>query len=229
MTNSHPCITIKVSLRFFMQNCECRLPYKMDTWRFWTPKSIFKVLLKELERPLSGVHNLTQWTTTKTPITQVSAMQPPSSNTPLIGTYFSCIMVKSKVLREKIILISKVMVACSVVCTVFILNFHERTVDTHEVSTRNLKNHMKTRQSVFLWFFWMISDKNYLPTQMSHWVECIFLHWLPWLLIFHFILTLCIFLVFLSNIGKYWVPTQMPQWVECIFLQWLPWLLRFLI
>jgi len=48
----------------------------------------------------------------------VSAMQPPSSNTPLIGTYFSCIMV---------------MVACSVVCTVFILNFHERTVDTHEM------------------------------------------------------------------------------------------------
>ena len=28
---------------------------------------------------------------------------------------------------------TKVMVACSVVCTVFILNFHERTVDTHEV------------------------------------------------------------------------------------------------
>ena len=25
------------------------------------------------------------------------------------------------------------MVACSVVCTVFILNFHERTVDTHEL------------------------------------------------------------------------------------------------
>ena len=36
------------------------------------------------------------------------------------------------------------MVACSVVCTVFILNFHERTVDTHEVGVRNLKNHMKT-------------------------------------------------------------------------------------
>ena len=38
----------------------------------------------------------------------------------------------------------QVMVACSVVCTVFILNFHERTVDTHEVGVRNLKNHMKT-------------------------------------------------------------------------------------
>ena len=30
----------------------------------------------------------------------------------------------------------KVMVACSVVCTVFILNFHERTVDTHEVDMK---------------------------------------------------------------------------------------------
>ena len=45
----------------------------------------------------------------------------------------------------------KVMVACSVVCTVFILNFHERTVDTHEVSTRNLRNHMKTWHYVSLY------------------------------------------------------------------------------
>ena len=43
-------------------------------------------------------------------------MQPPSSDTPLIGTYFSCIML---------------MVACSVVCTVLILNYHERTGETH--------------------------------------------------------------------------------------------------
>ena len=42
-------------------------------------------------------------------------MQPPSSDTPLIGTYFSCIML---------------MVACSVVCTVLILNYHERTGET---------------------------------------------------------------------------------------------------
>ena len=57
----------------------------------------------------------------------------------------------------------KVMVACSVVCTVFILNFHERTVDTHEVSTRNLKNHMKTRQCVFLWSFWITFENIELP------------------------------------------------------------------
>ena len=43
-------------------------------------------------------------------------MQPPSSDTPLIGTYFSCIML---------------MVACSVVCTVLILNYHERSGETH--------------------------------------------------------------------------------------------------
>ena len=33
------------------------------------------------------------------------------------------------------------MVACSVVCTVFILNFHERTVDTHEVGHFELLKH----------------------------------------------------------------------------------------
>ena len=41
----------------------------------------------------------------------VSDMQPPSSETPLIGTYFSCIMI---------------MVASSVVCTIMILNYHHR-------------------------------------------------------------------------------------------------------
>ena len=46
----------------------------------------------------------------------VSAMMPPTSDTPLIGIYFSMIMA---------------MVACSVVCTVLILNYHKRTVDTH--------------------------------------------------------------------------------------------------
>ena len=45
-------------------------------------------------------------------------MMPPTSDTPLIGTYFSLIMV---------------MVACSVVCTVLILNYHKRTVDTHDM------------------------------------------------------------------------------------------------
>lgn len=41
----------------------------------------------------------------------VSDMQPPSSETPLIGTYFSCIMI---------------MVASSVVCTIMVLNYHHR-------------------------------------------------------------------------------------------------------
>ena len=59
-------------------------------------------------------------------------MQPPSSNTPLIGTYFSCIMVRRSQGRYRKRCL-QVMVACSVVCTVYILNFHERTVDTHEV------------------------------------------------------------------------------------------------
>ena len=48
----------------------------------------------------------------------VSDMQPPSSETPLIGTYFSCIMI---------------MVASSVVCTIMILNYHHRQADTHEM------------------------------------------------------------------------------------------------
>ena len=51
-------------------------------------------------------------------MTQVSAMMPPTSDTPLIGIYFSLIMV---------------MVACSVVCTVLILNYHKRTVDSHSM------------------------------------------------------------------------------------------------
>ena len=45
---------------------------------------------------------------------QVSAMMPPTSDTPLIGIYFSLIMV---------------MVACSVVCTVLILNYNKRTAE----------------------------------------------------------------------------------------------------
>ena len=43
-------------------------------------------------------------------------MQPPSSDTPLIGIYFSSIMM---------------MVACSVVCTILILNYHKRAAHTH--------------------------------------------------------------------------------------------------
>ena len=49
----------------------------------------------------------------------VSSMQPPSSETPLIGTYFSCIMI---------------MVASSVVCTIMILNYHHRLATTHTMS-----------------------------------------------------------------------------------------------
>ena len=41
----------------------------------------------------------------------VTEMVPPSSETPLIGTYFSCIMI---------------MVASSVVCTILVLNYHHR-------------------------------------------------------------------------------------------------------
>ena len=42
----------------------------------------------------------------------ISSMQPLSSETPLIGTYFSCMMI---------------MVASSVVCTILVLNYHHRT------------------------------------------------------------------------------------------------------
>ena len=48
----------------------------------------------------------------------VSDMQPPSSETPLIGTYFSCIMI---------------MVASSVVCTIMILNYHHRLASNHQM------------------------------------------------------------------------------------------------
>merc|ERR1719297_348931 len=48
--------------------------------------------------------------------TIVSDMLPVSNNTPLIGTYFNCIMF---------------MVASSVVTTIMILNYHHRQADTH--------------------------------------------------------------------------------------------------
>ena len=89
----------------------------------YPPSTFFQVIFGFQTPPDSG-EKLTLCITILMSLTffmnMVSAMQPPSSNTPLIGTYFSCIMV---------------MVACSVVCTVYILNFHERTVDTHEVGT----------------------------------------------------------------------------------------------
>ena len=48
----------------------------------------------------------------------VSDMMPPSSDTPLISTYFSCIMI---------------MVASSVVCTIMILNYHHRLASNHQM------------------------------------------------------------------------------------------------
>ena len=65
-------------------------------------------------------------------------MMPPTSDTPLIGTYFSLIMV---------------MVACSVVCTVLILNYHKRTVDTHDMPA--------WVETVFLtWLPWILRMEN---------------------------------------------------------------------
>ena len=46
----------------------------------------------------------------------VSDMMPPSSDTPLISTYFSCIMI---------------MVASSVTLTILILNFHKQQADSN--------------------------------------------------------------------------------------------------
>jgi len=50
--------------------------------------------------------------------TIVADMLPVSNNTPLIGTYFNCIMF---------------MVASSVVTTIMILNYHHRQADTHQM------------------------------------------------------------------------------------------------
>jgi len=50
--------------------------------------------------------------------TIVGEMLPVTNNTPLIGTYFNCIMF---------------MVAASVVTTIMVLNYHHRLVDTHEM------------------------------------------------------------------------------------------------
>jgi len=50
--------------------------------------------------------------------TIVGDMLPVTNNTPLIGTYFNCIMF---------------MVASSVVTTIMVLNYHHRMVDTHDM------------------------------------------------------------------------------------------------
>ena len=86
------CITILMSLTFFMNMVSKGIIDFPNMEYFKNIKHLFTTFI------------------------QVSAMQPPSSDTPLIGTYFSCIML---------------MVACSVVCTVLILNYHERTGETH--------------------------------------------------------------------------------------------------
>jgi hypothetical protein len=59
----------------------------------------------------------------------VSDMQPPSSNTPLVGTYFSCIMIMVGVMTPGPI--AWLQVASSVVCTIMILNYHYRLANTH--------------------------------------------------------------------------------------------------
>ena len=50
----------------------------------------------------------------------VSEIIPITSDSPLIGTYFNCIMF---------------MVASSVVTTIMILNYHHRQADTHTMPT----------------------------------------------------------------------------------------------
>ena len=67
-------------------------------------------------------------------------MQPPSSETPLIGTYFSCIMIMvgchvhlCKGHRFLYKLSSSIQVASSVVCTIMILNYHHRLANTHSM------------------------------------------------------------------------------------------------
>ncbi|XP_049830723.1 acetylcholine receptor subunit alpha-type acr-16-like isoform X3 [Schistocerca gregaria] len=52
-------------------------------------------------------------------LNMVAETMPPTSERPLIGTYFNCIMF---------------MVASSVVSTILILNYHHRNADTHEMS-----------------------------------------------------------------------------------------------
>ncbi|XP_073994249.1 neuronal acetylcholine receptor subunit alpha-7-like isoform X7 [Rhodnius prolixus] len=52
-------------------------------------------------------------------LNMVAETMPPTSERPLIGTYFNCIMF---------------MVASSVVSTIIILNYHHRNADTHEMS-----------------------------------------------------------------------------------------------
>ena len=54
----------------------------------------------------------------------------------------------------------QVMVACSVVCTVFILNFHERTVETHELP--------RWVETIFLqWLPWILRSVSADPCRRS--------------------------------------------------------------
>ena len=88
------CITILMSLTFFMN---------MVGWVFNTfdlidnmliSASPLSCLLNSLCKTINVVFHMKKPLKNWQKINQVSAMQPPSSNTPLIGTYFSCIMVK---------------------------------------------------------------------------------------------------------------------------------------
>ena len=69
---------------------------------------------------------------------QVSEMQPPSSETPLIGIYFSCIMI---------------IVANSVVCTIFIINFHHRLA-------ANCVMPLWIRTLFLLWLPWLLRQNR---------------------------------------------------------------------
>ena len=69
----------------------------------------------------------------------VSEIIPITSDSPLIGTYFNCIMF---------------MVASSVVTTIMVLNYHHRMVDTHDMPD--------WVKSLFLqWLPWLLRMSRY--------------------------------------------------------------------
>ena len=82
----------------------------------------------------------------------VSEIIPITSDSPLIGTYFNCIMF---------------MVASSVVTTIMILNYHHRKPDTHE-----MPDMVKNKKIPFL----IICFRRFVQ------IRILFLNWIPWLL-----------------------------------------------
>ena len=106
-----PCVLIsRLNVKIFIINESMNLCGSMAVLGFnFPPDSGEKVTLE-----ITVLMSLTMF------MNMVSDMQPPSSETPLIGTYFSCIMI---------------MVASSVVCTIMILNYHHRLASTPQVIT----------------------------------------------------------------------------------------------